>query len=168
MWRRPCQCRFTPYGAKAKIYNSCFDYFFQQEEFRRIVNSRNVRDKLFKLADADGNGELNVDEVIDFLVVLSKPRHTDDFSPEQIQRLEDIFRQHLPANKTTLTLEEFKKIMPSKNSFFVERVFNIFDMDDNGSISLAEFLDKMYQYAGYQSDSEKVLFLFKVYDIDGN
>ena len=57
--------------------------------------------------------------------------------------------------------------MSSKNAFFVERVFKIFDIDGDGTISLAEFLDKMYQYAGSQSDAEKVLFLFKVYDIDG-
>ena len=49
----------------------------------------------------------------------------------------------------------------------MERVFKIFDKDGNGRISLAEFLDTMYQYAAHQTNSEKVLFLFKVYDIDG-
>ncbi len=73
----------------------------------------------------------------------------------------------MPENKHDLTLQEFKKIMPAKNVFFVEQVFKIFDIDGNGSISLAEFLDQMYQYAGHQSDAEKVLFLFKVYDLDG-
>ena len=141
---------------------------FQPEEFRRVVNSRRIRENLFKLADANSDGELIVEEVIDFLVVLSKPRHTDDFTPGQIKMLEDIFKQHLPPNKKHLTLSEFKGIMPSKNAFFVERVFKIFDIDGSGHISLAEFLDSMYQYAGYQSDCEKVLFLFKVYDIDGN
>ena len=52
-------------------------------------------------------------------------------------------------------------------AFFVERVFKIFDKDGNNKISLAEFLDTMYQYAAHQTNSEKVLFLFKVYDIDG-
>ena len=140
---------------------------FQQEDFRKIINSRGVRENLFRLADADGDGNLNVEEVIDFLVVLSKPRYTDDFTTEQIQLLEDIFKQHLPPNKNYLTETEFKSIMPSKNAFFVGRVFKIFDIDEDGTITLAEFLDKMYQYAGSQSDAEKVLFLFKVYDIDG-
>lgn len=141
---------------------------FQQEDFREIVNSRGIRENLFRLADADGNGDLNVEEVIDFLVVLSMPRRPDDFSPEQVRQLEEIFKQHLPPNKNFLTLTEFKNIMPSKNAFFVERVFKIFDIDGDGTITLAEFLDKMYQYAGSQSDADKVLFLFKVYDIDGN
>ena len=141
--------------------------FFQQENFRKIVNSRGVRENLFKLADADASGDISVEEVIDFLVVLSKPRHTDDFDCDKIRRIEEVFKAHLLPNQTSLTLTEFKNIMPSKNAFFVERVFKIFDMDGDGTISLAEFLDKMYQYAGSQSDAEKVLFLFKVYDIDG-
>jgi hypothetical protein len=48
----------------------------------------------------------------------------------------------------------------------VERVFHIFDKDDNGSISLQEFIDAMHQFAG-QSPDDKIKFLFKVYDIDG-
>ena len=122
---------------------------------------------MFHLADIDGNGDLHVDEIMEFLLVLSKRRHTDDFSPEQIRRLEEIFHQNLPPNKNFLTLHEFKNIMPSKNAFFVERVFKIFDIDGDGTLTLAEFLDKMYQYAGQQSDADKILFLFRVYDIDG-
>ena len=48
----------------------------------------------------------------------------------------------------------------------MERVFHIFDKDDNGSISLQEFIDAMHQFAG-QSPDDKIKFLFKVYDIDG-
>lgn len=50
--------------------------------------------------------------------------------------------------------------------FFTERVFQIFDKDNSGSISLQEFLDAMHQFAG-QSAEDKIRFLFKVYDIDG-
>ena len=48
----------------------------------------------------------------------------------------------------------------------MERAFKIFDRDGNGDISLAEFIDTMYQFAG-KGQAEKILFLFKVYDIDG-
>ncbi|KAH1015243.1 hypothetical protein HUJ05_013005 [Dendroctonus ponderosae] len=51
--------------------------------------------------------------------------------------------------------------------FFTERVFQIFDKDNSGSISLQEFLDAMHQFAG-QSPDDKIRFLFKVYDIDGD
>lgn len=51
--------------------------------------------------------------------------------------------------------------------FFTERVFQIFDKDNSGSISLQEFIDAMHQFAG-QSPEAKIKFLFKVYDIDGD
>lgn len=50
--------------------------------------------------------------------------------------------------------------------FFTERVFQIFDKDNSGSISLNEFLDAMHQFAG-QTPDDKIRFLFKVYDLDG-
>lgn len=50
--------------------------------------------------------------------------------------------------------------------FFTERVFQIFDKDNSGSISLQEFLDAMHQFSG-QSPEDKIRFLFKVYDLDG-
>ena len=42
-------------------------------------------------------------------------RDTMDLTEEQVQILEDVFRQNLPPNQNTLTLKEFKKFMPSKN-----------------------------------------------------
>lgn len=50
--------------------------------------------------------------------------------------------------------------------FFTDRVFQIFDKDNSGSISLQEFIDAIHQFAG-QSPEDKIKFLFKVYDIDG-
>ena len=60
------------------------------------------------------------------------------------------------SDKSTYTLQVF----------FVERVFKIFDSDGNGDISLAKFIDTMYQFAG-KGQAEKILFLFKIYDING-
>jgi len=42
------------------------DKTITQEDFRKIINSRGIRENLFRLADADGSGTLNLDEVIDF------------------------------------------------------------------------------------------------------
>lgn len=50
--------------------------------------------------------------------------------------------------------------------FFTDRVFQIFDKDNSGTISLQEFVDAMHQFAG-KSPDDKIKFLFKVYDIDG-
>ena len=48
----------------------------------------------------------------------------------------------------------------------MERTFKIFDRDSDGEISLVEFLDTMHQFAG-KGQAEKILFMFKMYDIDG-
>ena len=58
----------------------------------------------------------------------------------------------------------FSRIPPQP--FFAERVFQIFDKDNSGTVSLQEFLDAMHQFAG-QSHDDKIRFLFKVYDLDG-
>ncbi len=48
----------------------------------------------------------------------------------------------------------------------MERAFRIFDCDGNGTVSMSEFIDTMHQFAGQSSD-EKLVFLFRVYDLDG-
>ena len=50
--------------------------------------------------------------------------------------------------------------------FFVERSFRIFDKDGSGTVSLAEFIETMHQFSG-QGEDEKISFLFKVYDLNG-
>lgn len=45
-------------------------------------------------------------------------------------------------------------------------MFEIFDKDNSGTISLEEFIDAMHQFAGKSTD-DKIKFLFKVYDLDG-
>jgi Ca2+-binding EF-hand superfamily protein len=46
-------------------------------------------------------------------------------------------------------------------------VFDIFDNDASGSISLQEFIEAMHQFAGEEPD-DKLRFLFKIYDVDGD
>ena len=48
----------------------------------------------------------------------------------------------------------------------MERAFRIFDKDGSGTVSLAEFIETMHQFSG-QGDDEKISFLFKVYDLNG-
>ena len=45
----------------------------------------------------------------------SSYRGKKDLTEEQVQTLQDVFRQNLPPNKERLNLTEFKKLMPSKN-----------------------------------------------------
>ena len=38
------------------------------------MTSRNVPSRIFRLADCDNNGHLNVEELMNFLIAVSKPR----------------------------------------------------------------------------------------------
>lgn len=49
----------------------------------------------------------------------------------------------------------------------MERVFKVIDQDSKGSISLAEFLEAASRLSS-AGDTEKVVFLFKIYDVEGD
>ncbi|QQP50862.1 NADPH oxidase_ EFhand calcium binding domain 5, partial [Caligus rogercresseyi] len=52
-------------------------------------------------------------------------------------------------------------------AFFLERSFKIFDQDGDEKISMTEFFESMNTFAA-QGPTEKITFLFKIYDIDGD
>ncbi|PSN47090.1 hypothetical protein C0J52_23521 [Blattella germanica] len=103
---------------------------------------------------------------MEFLASLSNARPRCGIDKGNLEWLEQLFRQTV-GNEKEIRRDDFKKIVISKNPFFTERVFQIFDKDNSGSISLQEFIDAMHQFAG-QSPDDKIRFLFKVYDIDGD
>ena len=84
----------------------------------------------------------------------------------QLEKREELYDQCPIEHPIKCLICLFYRTSATIQPFFVERVFHIFDKDDNGSISLQEFIDAMHQFAG-QSPDDKIKFLFKVYDIDG-
>ncbi|GLH10501.1 Dual oxidase [Gryllus bimaculatus] len=103
---------------------------------------------------------------MDFLANITNSRPRSGFDKGSLEWLEQLFRQTV-GDEREIRRDDFKKIVMSKNPFFTERVFQIFDKDNSGSISLQEFIDAMHQFAG-QSPDDKIKFLFKVYDLDGD
>ncbi|NWW46161.1 NOX5 oxidase, partial [Pedionomus torquatus] len=65
-----------------------------------------------------------------------------------------------------IDLEEFKTALQVKESFFAERFFALFDSDGSGTISLEELL-KALTLLVHGSETDKLRFLFQVYDVDG-
>uniref|UniRef100_A0A3B4BQ74 NADPH oxidase, EF-hand calcium binding domain 5 n=1 Tax=Pygocentrus nattereri TaxID=42514 RepID=A0A3B4BQ74_PYGNA len=66
-----------------------------------------------------------------------------------------------------IDLDEFKTALKVKESFFAERFFALFDSDGSNSISLDELL-KALNLLIHGSESDKLHFLFQVYDVDGH
>uniref|UniRef100_A0A1I8PMR9 NADPH oxidase 5 n=1 Tax=Stomoxys calcitrans TaxID=35570 RepID=A0A1I8PMR9_STOCA len=136
------------------------------KNFNEIWQARGILDKLYRLIDNDGTNSISTNQIMEFISHLTNSRPRTGFDKSSLARLEQLFRNTV-GNEREIRREEFKKIVISKNPFFTERVFQIFDKDNSGSISLQEFIDAIQQFSG-QSADDKIRFLFKVYDIDGD
>uniref|UniRef100_A0A452FTF4 NADPH oxidase 5 n=1 Tax=Capra hircus TaxID=9925 RepID=A0A452FTF4_CAPHI len=66
-----------------------------------------------------------------------------------------------------INLQDFKKALKVKESFFAERFFILFDSDGSGTITLQE-LQKALTLLIHGSPMDKLKFLFQVYDVDGS
>ncbi|XP_050305865.1 NADPH oxidase 5 [Anthonomus grandis grandis] len=144
----------------------CGDEPIKSHQFYQIFNAKGVSDKLFRLLDENNLGIVSPEQIMEFLASITNSRPRTGIDQQNLARLEQLFRQTVGTEKE-IKKDDFNKIVNSKNPFFTARVFQIFDKDDSGSISLQEFLDAMHQFAG-QSPDDKIRFMFKVYDIDGD
>ncbi|XP_028902128.2 uncharacterized protein LOC105221203 isoform X1 [Zeugodacus cucurbitae] len=136
------------------------------KNFTEIWQARGILDKLYRLIDVDGTNLISTNQIMEFISHLTNSRPRTGFDKSSLVRLEQLFRSTV-GNEREIRREEFQKIVTSKNPFFTDRVFQIFDKDNSGSISLQEFIDAIHQFSG-QSADDKIRFLFKVYDIDGD
>ncbi|KAH0946780.1 hypothetical protein HN011_012237 [Eciton burchellii] len=134
--------------------------------FQQIFKTKGIVDKLFRLIDQENTGCVTSTQIMEFISGMSAVRPPAGFDKGNLEWLEMIFKQTV-GNEREIRREEFKKIVTSKNPFFTERIFQIFDRDNSGTISLQEFLDAIHEFAGKSLD-DKIRFLFKVYDIDGD
>ncbi|XP_010281507.1 PREDICTED: guanylyl cyclase-activating protein 1-like [Phaethon lepturus] len=94
----------------------------------------------------------------------------DDFAAIENIQLYKKFMKQCPSGQ--LTLHEFKKILglrdisPEANKY-VEQVFHIFDMNQDGFIDFLEFIAAINLVIRGKID-QKLKWYFKLYDADGN
>ena len=146
-------------------YNTCGDDPISFMKFQEIFSTKVITDEIFQLIDQENAGYVMPSQIMELISNVSDGRPCVGFDKDSLEWLEKLFKQTVGDAKE-ISREEFNKIITSKNPFFTDRVFQIFDRDNSGAISLQEFLDAMHQLAG-KSPDDKFKFLFKVYDIDG-
>uniref|UniRef100_K7G906 NADPH oxidase 5 n=1 Tax=Pelodiscus sinensis TaxID=13735 RepID=K7G906_PELSI len=73
--------------------------------------------------------------------------------------------ESIAGDDKEIDLEEFKTALKVKESFFAERFFALFDSDGSGTISLDELL-KALNLLIHGDETDKLRFLFQVYDVD--
>uniref|UniRef100_A0A4W4FFQ9 NADPH oxidase, EF-hand calcium binding domain 5 n=1 Tax=Electrophorus electricus TaxID=8005 RepID=A0A4W4FFQ9_ELEEL len=93
---------------------------------------------------------------------------TDMSLDEDTRWLEWVTKQfgNIAGDDKEIDLDEFKTALKVKESFFAERFFELFDSDGSRSISLDELL-KALNLLIHGSKTDKLRFLFQVYDVDG-
>uniref|UniRef100_A0A7N6A7I1 NADPH oxidase, EF-hand calcium binding domain 5 n=1 Tax=Anabas testudineus TaxID=64144 RepID=A0A7N6A7I1_ANATE len=74
--------------------------------------------------------------------------------------------ESIAGDDKEIDLDEFKTALKVKESFFAERFFALFDSDGSSSISLDELL-KALNLLIHGNETDKLKFLFQVYDVDG-
>ncbi|KAI1280879.1 NADPH oxidase 5 [Halotydeus destructor] len=104
---------------------------------------------------------------MDFIANLPEANHGRRGTRDRFQSLEVLLRKVCDDWSDSITLDQFQKIVKSRNPFFVERVFKIFDTENSNSVSKDEFIKAVKEIVK-RSPEEKVLLLFQIYDLDGD
>ncbi|XP_013910660.1 PREDICTED: NADPH oxidase 5 [Thamnophis sirtalis] len=73
--------------------------------------------------------------------------------------------ENIAGDNKEINLEQFKTALKVKESFFGDRFFALFDSDESGTISLDELLNTL-KLLIHGSETDKLRFLFQVYDVD--
>ncbi|XP_064074714.1 NADPH oxidase 5 isoform X2 [Vanessa tameamea] len=147
-------------------YVLCGDGVITLDTFQLILKNKVVTNKLLRVIDIDGDGYITAEEIMEFISAVSSSSPRVGIDKASVDRLEQLFKQ-TAGDQKEITREQFQKIVVSKNPFFTERVFQIFDEDNSGTISHHEFIEAVHRF-GRQTPEDKIRFLFKVYDLDGD
>ena len=59
---------------EAIAYLICIDEPVRPESFHKILSSRGIPAKILRLADTDRDGEVSVEEMMSFIMVITNPR----------------------------------------------------------------------------------------------
>jgi len=92
------------------------------------------------------------------------------FSDEELNKILQAFQSLDLDQDGLLRKNEFMVIENLKQNPLVDRVLDVFDADGNGGIDFTEFIKALSVFAVStpESTDHKLLFAFKIYDVDGD
>ena len=152
---------------EAITYVECREEAVSYEKFHRIfAENKMVWTKFMNALCEEHEDALEVAELMNFIMGATINPGSRLCKDAEL-RLKKLFFDQLGVNEKEIGLAEFKKIVPFKKDFFVERMFRIFDKDHTGTISQDEFIETVQQFTK-DDDDAKISFLFKLYDANGD
>ena len=147
---------------EAITYVLCHDEPITEQTFHQVISARGVPSKLITVLSSGSSSRLvEVGELMNFIMTATINQGSK-LSEEAEGSLRKVFLEHLGKDKQEMDFEEFKRIIPCRNDFFVERIFGIFDKDKMGTVSLREFVETIQQFSRNDDDA-KIAFLFQVH-----
>jgi serine/threonine-protein phosphatase 2B regulatory subunit len=92
----------------------------------------------------------------------------ENFDVNVIGRWVTRFKKLDMDNSGSLTLDEFQSLPELKRNPMVQRIFDIFDKDGNGSVDFKELVQGLAQFSMKGDKDAKLKFAFAIYDVDGD
>lgn len=90
----------------------------------------------------------------------------DDFSQEEVSRLEKRFQKLDVDRSGSISIGEFVSVPELKENPLVKRVVDIFDSDLNGEVDFKEFVLGLAQFNSRDDEERRLQFIFRIYDMD--
>ena len=144
---------------QAITYVLCKEQPVTNETFHQVLSARGVASKLVNILSNKSGTSVEVDDLVSF--IMSATINLDSkLSEEAETSLTKVFHEHLGKDKHDMDFGEFRRIVPCKKDFFVERIFSIFDKQKLGKVSLTEFVETVQQFSR-DDDDAKIAFLFQ-------
>eukprot|EP00600_Ochromonadales_sp_CCMP1393_P001334 CAMPEP_0174990144 /NCGR_PEP_ID=MMETSP0004_2-20121128/21145_1 /TAXON_ID=420556 /ORGANISM="Ochromonas sp., Strain CCMP1393" /LENGTH=216 /DNA_ID=CAMNT_0016243693 /DNA_START=151 /DNA_END=801 /DNA_ORIENTATION=- len=89
------------------------------------------------------------------------------FSADEVKALWFHFKTINRASEH-ITIKQFQASMLFKDSALLDRIFRVFDADQDNQISFPEYLSCMSSISSKSSKEDKLKFSFQIYDFDGD
>ena len=144
-------------------YLICQEEDITLTEFSKIITTKGVPKKLCQCL-GEKKTECTLVEFMNFILETTKSSTLDT---NTLENLHNVFLSHFGRDKKEITFEDFTTIIPSKDAFFQRRLFQLFDCDKSGTISIAEFCETIHEFSKEDSES-KIALLFHIYDVNDN
>ena len=101
----------------------------------------------------------------DELQSLSKSSH---FSNDEVKSLWVHFKGISGVNNDHISREQFQAVLMFKDTAMLDRIFRVFDEDEDQRISFPEYVKCVSVISSKASEAEKLKLSFQMYDFDGD
>eukprot|EP00754_Rhynchopus_humris_P006665 Rhum_TRINITY_DN13184_c0_g1::Rhum_TRINITY_DN13184_c0_g1_i3::g.57638::m.57638/K06268/PPP3R, CNB; serine/threonine-protein phosphatase 2B regulatory subunit len=193
--RRPGASEVAKIKAKFALYDEDDDGGINTEEFKKMLSSLGIKlvsedqMELFGEMDVDKSGKIEIGEFLDHYYtilqlveeeeakVMADLSNSTTFTRSEIEAMHANFKRISKAQNDDglIDREEFALMMlngkvASWDSFLLDGLFRMFDVDKSGGITFEEFVNSLSVYHNkvHKGNEERDRLMFQIYDVDND